>query len=58
MAAQRATKILGIFVRLAKRDGKDGYLANLPRIEAYLNRAMHHPVLAHYKAWFDTAMKQ
>jgi len=58
MAAQRATKILGIFVRLSKRDGKDGYLANLPRIEAYLNRAMRHPVLAHYKAWFDTAMKQ
>lgn len=45
MECQRATKILGIFVRLKKRDAKPGYLRHLPRIEAYLRRALAHPVL-------------
>ncbi len=51
LAAQRATKILGIFVRLWQRDGKDVYLAHLPRIESYLQRSLKHPVLREYKAW-------
>lgn len=45
MAAQRNTKILGIFVRLNVRDGKPGYLKNLPRIRDYLRRALSHPAL-------------
>jgi hypothetical protein len=45
MQAQRATKILGIFVRLRERDGKPGYMRHLPRIETYLRRALKHPVL-------------
>lgn len=53
MAAERATKVLGIFVRLSQRDGKHGYLAHLPRIEDYLARSLAHPALADYKAWFD-----
>jgi len=57
MAAQRATKILGIFVRLSKRDGKDAYLAHIPRIEAVLLRTLNHPVLAPYKTWFNTVLK-
>ncbi|MEO0547422.1 MAG: tRNA (adenosine(37)-N6)-threonylcarbamoyltransferase complex ATPase subunit type 1 TsaE [Pseudomonadota bacterium] len=57
MAAQRATKILGIFVRLSKRDGKDAYLAHIPRIEAVLSRTLNHPVLAPYKTWFNTVLK-
>jgi hypothetical protein len=44
-AAQRNTKILGIFVRLMRRDGKPGYIAHLPRIRAYLRRALRHPSL-------------
>src|SRR5690606_22912754 len=44
-AAQRNTKILGIFVRLDVRDGKPGYLKHLPRIRSYVARAMEHPVL-------------
>ncbi|MEL6967049.1 MAG: tRNA (adenosine(37)-N6)-threonylcarbamoyltransferase complex ATPase subunit type 1 TsaE [Pseudomonadota bacterium] len=51
MAAQRATKILGIFVRLSKRDGKDQYLAHLPRIEAYLARTLRHPILSDLRGW-------
>ncbi len=46
MAAQRNTKILGIFVRLKLRDGKPGYMRHLPRLLDYLRRAMSHPALA------------
>ncbi|MGX9146648.1 tRNA (adenosine(37)-N6)-threonylcarbamoyltransferase complex ATPase subunit type 1 TsaE [Mesorhizobium sp. 128a] len=45
MAAQRNSKILGIFVRLEKRDGKPYYLKHLPRIRDYLRRALAHPAL-------------
>lgn len=45
MAAQRNSKILGIFVRLNVRDGKPGYLKHLPRIRDYLARALAHPAL-------------
>lgn len=46
MAAQRNSKILGIFVRLNDRDGKPHYLRHLPRIRDYLSRALAHPGLA------------
>lgn len=46
MAAQRNSKILGIFVRLDRRDGKPHYLKLLPRIRDYLARALAHPGLA------------
>ena len=46
MGAQRATKVLGIFARLDKRDGKPQYLKHLPRIETYLSRNLAHPALA------------
>jgi len=46
MAAQRNSKILGIFVRLEKRDGKPYYLKHLPRIRDYLRRALAHPALS------------
>jgi aminoglycoside/choline kinase family phosphotransferase len=52
MAAQRATKILGIFARLDRRDGKPQYLRHLPRIWAYLCRALAHPALAPLGAWY------
>ena len=38
MAAQRNTKILGIFVRLAKRDGKPQYRTLIPRVEENLRQ--------------------
>ena len=52
-AAQRNTKILGIFVRLDKRDGKPAYLRHLPRIRAYLRRALMHPALAPVAALYE-----
>lgn len=53
LGAQRNTKILGIFTRLWKRDGKPRYLAFQPRVWAYLERDLAHPALAPVKAWFD-----
>ena len=39
MGVQRHLKILGIFARLFHRDGKDGYLKELPRVMGYLRKA-------------------
>jgi N-acetylmuramate 1-kinase len=52
MGAQRATKILGIFARLDKRDGKPAYLRHLPRVEDYLRRNLAHPDLAELANWY------
>jgi tRNA threonylcarbamoyl adenosine modification protein YjeE len=54
LGAQRATKILGIFARLDKRDRKPHYLAHLPRIERYLAKNLAHPVMADVRNWFET----
>jgi tRNA threonylcarbamoyl adenosine modification protein YjeE len=53
LGAQRATKILGIFARLAKRDGKPQYLAHMPRVWNYLMRSLAHPSLAPLNAWYQ-----
>ena len=53
MAAQRATKILGIFARLNKRDRKPQYLAHIPRVQRYLAKSLLHPALADLKTWYD-----
>lgn len=54
LGAQRATKILGIFARLDKRDHKPHYLAHLPRIEKYLAKDLAHPLLSALKGWYET----
>jgi hypothetical protein len=51
LAAQRASKILGIFARLDQRDRKPQYLRHMPRVATYLLRALAHPALAPIKAW-------
>ena len=52
LGAQRNSKILGIFSRLAKRDGKRGYLAHIPRVAHYLERDLSHPDLAELRRWY------
>ena len=52
LGAQRNAKIVGIFVRLWKRDGKPRYLAMVPRVWAALERDLRHPALAPVAAWF------
>jgi len=53
LGVQRASKILGIFARLNKRDNKPQYLAHLPRVWDYLMRALAHPSLAKLKTWYE-----
>ena len=53
LGAQRNTKIIGIFTRLSKRDGKHHYLDFLPRMWGLLERDLEQPMLAPVRAWFD-----
>jgi aminoglycoside/choline kinase family phosphotransferase len=53
LGAQRNTKILGIFARLARRDGKRAYLRHMPRVARYLMSDLEHCDLAALKSWYD-----
>ncbi|MFY0728909.1 aminoglycoside phosphotransferase family protein [Pseudomonas sp. NFX15] len=53
LAAQRHAKVLGIFVRLAGRDGKHGYLAHLPRTLGLFVRALQAQAFAPLRQWLD-----
>lgn len=53
LGAQRNAKIIGIFVRLWRRDGKARYLSLIPRVWALLERDLAHPALAPVARWFD-----
>ncbi|HVZ51682.1 MAG TPA: tRNA (adenosine(37)-N6)-threonylcarbamoyltransferase complex ATPase subunit type 1 TsaE [Pseudolabrys sp.] len=52
LSAQRASKILGIFARLERRDHKPQYLRHMPRVWAYLQRSLAHPALGPLAAWY------
>ncbi len=51
MGAQRAAKVLGIFVRLKERDGKPAYMAHLPRVARCLLRNLETPALTGLRDW-------
>ncbi|MDQ0457972.1 tRNA (adenosine(37)-N6)-threonylcarbamoyltransferase complex ATPase subunit type 1 TsaE [Rhizobium paknamense] len=53
MAAQRNCKLLGLWVRLLKRDGKPGYIQHMPRTQTYLASVLRHEVMAPLKIWLD-----
>lgn len=53
LGAQRNAKIVGIFTRLAKRDGKPKYLPMIPRVWAAMERDLAHPALSPVALWFD-----
>lgn len=53
LAAQRNTRILGVFVRLWKRDGKPEYGKFQPRMWGLLERDLAHPALGPVRTWFD-----
>jgi len=51
---QRHLKVLGIFARLWYRDGKPGYLADLPRTLGYVSEvARDFPELREFSQWLD-----
>ena len=53
LGAQRNAKIVGIFARLAERDGKPRYLAMIPRVWEAMERDLAHPALAPVAEWFE-----
>jgi N-acetylmuramate 1-kinase len=53
IGAQRSAKIVGIFTRLDRRDGKPVYLEHIPRVWRWLEGDLAHPALAGLRAWFD-----
>jgi aminoglycoside/choline kinase family phosphotransferase len=53
LAAQRNTRILGVFTRLWKRDSKPGYRRFQPRMWGLLERDLAQPHLKPVRDWFD-----
>ena len=58
LGAQRNAKIVGIFSRLWKRDGKPRYLAMIPRVWGAMERDLRHPALAPVADWFAANIAQ
>lgn len=54
LAAQRNTRILGVFCRLWKRDNKPHYTQFQPRMWGLLERDLAQPGLAPVRDWFDS----
>jgi N-acetylmuramate 1-kinase len=50
--AQRNTRLLGLWARLLRRDGKPHYLQHYPRTWGYLARNLRHVTLAPLAAWY------
>jgi N-acetylmuramate 1-kinase len=54
LAALRHTRVLAIFERLSRFEGKHDYKQrHSPRVEALLNKAMNHPDLSGVRQWID-----
>ncbi|MBU0859485.1 MAG: phosphotransferase [Alphaproteobacteria bacterium] len=53
LATQFHCRVVGQFIRLLVRDGKDRYVAHIPRVAGYIRDGLQDPVLAPLKAWFD-----
>ena len=53
LSVQRNLKILGIFVRLYKRDNKDNYLKFLPHTWTLIEKRLQNPVLKNLKLLFN-----
>lgn len=58
LAAQRSAKIIGIFTRLSRRDGKDDYLKHIPRVWRLLTRALALDSLAPVARWFQRELPE
>jgi hypothetical protein len=53
MAAQRHARVIGLFIRLWRRDGKPVYLPHLPRVWRLFERALTHEALEPLRLWVD-----
>ncbi len=57
LGAINAMRILGIFARLAGRDGKQRYLSFMPREWGHLARTLQHPALEDARAFVESVAK-
>ena len=57
LSVQRNLKILGIFVRLSKRDNKSFYLKYLPYTWSLINRRLKNPIFKNFRSLFDKHVK-
>ncbi|MDR3517166.1 MAG: phosphotransferase [Azospirillaceae bacterium] len=53
LGAMRHARIIGIFIRLARQDGKRRYLEYLPRVWRQLDAQLRHPALALVAEWIS-----
>lgn len=53
LTAQRATKVLGAFTRLALVEGKPGYQRHRARLKALMRRNLAHAVLSGLREWYE-----
>ncbi len=53
LGAQRHARVIGLFVRLLRRDGKPIYLPHLPRVWRLFERSLAHPALTPLRHWVD-----
>jgi aminoglycoside/choline kinase family phosphotransferase len=59
LAALRHTRVLAIFERLSRRDGKHEYKQlHSPRVERLLQRALRHSMLGGVKRWMERYARQ
>jgi hypothetical protein len=58
LAAQRNCKIIGIFTRLWRRDGKPQYLGHIPRVWRLLEEDLREPALRPVADWLDRHLPQ
>jgi aminoglycoside/choline kinase family phosphotransferase len=54
LGAARHARVVGLWIRLHRRDGKPVYRRHLPRTWRRLERALAHPALAELRGWFDS----
>jgi len=51
LSAQRHAKVIGIFTRLFRRDGKPAYLVHIPRVWRLFEGALANPAMAPVRRW-------
>ena len=57
LSVQRNFKILGIFVRLSKRDNKSNYLKYLPHTWSLINRRLKNPIFKNFRLLLNQNVK-
>ncbi|MBX3497957.1 MAG: phosphotransferase [Alphaproteobacteria bacterium] len=53
LGAQRHARVVGLFIRLLRRDGKPIYLPHLPRVWRLLENALRHEAMTPLRRWID-----